>query len=167
MFRIGIGQDSHKFINKSDENNKEKKLVLGGKIIEGEKGLKAHSDGDVIIHAIMAALLGAIGGRSLGHYFSDKDETKQGTSSTEYLKEVRNMVKEKGFAIHNIDVMVECKRPKIEPHVDDMKNNIAKILKIKKDQIAIKAHSGEGLTSFGKGKGIYATAIALVEKKKR
>lgn len=156
MIRVGIGQDSHRFIRKD-----KKRLVLGGVIIPNEKGLEGNSDGDVVLHAIFNALSQAVGKRSIGVY-SDKMCGEGIKDSREYLKLALKMVKESGYRINNIGVMIEAKKPRIEPYVDNMKKNIAGILIITQDMIGITATSGEGLTAFGRGMGIQAFAIATV-----
>ena len=156
MIRVGIGQDSHRFIRKS-----KKRLALGGVIIHDEKGLEGNSDGDVVLHAIFNALSQAVGKRSIGFY-SDKMCREGIKDSREYLKLALKMVKEGGYRINNVGMMIEAKKPKIEPYVDDMKKSIAEILMITQDMVGITATSGEGLTAFGRGMGIQAFAIATV-----
>lgn len=156
MIRVGIGQDSHKFITKG-----EKKLVLGGAVIPGEKGLEGNSDGDVVLHALFNALSQAIGKRSVGFY--DNKLFKKGVrNSREYIKLALKMVNESNYKISNIGIMIEAKKPIIEPYVDRMKKSISKILMIEEDRIGITATSGEGLTAFGKGLGIQVFAVATL-----
>ncbi|PIU72162.1 2-C-methyl-D-erythritol 2,4-cyclodiphosphate synthase [Candidatus Woesearchaeota archaeon CG_4_10_14_0_2_um_filter_33_10] len=156
MIRVGIGQDSHRFIRKS-----KKRLALGGVIIHDEKGLEGNSDGDVVLHAIFNALSQAVGKRSIGFY-SDKMCREGIKDSREYLKLALKMVKDSGYKVNNIGVMIEAKKPRIEPYVDDMKKSIARILMITQNMVGITATSGEGLTAFGKGMGIQVFAIATV-----
>jgi len=156
MIRVGIGQDSHRFIRKS-----KKRLALGGVIIHDEKGLEGNSDGDVVLHAIFNALSQAVGKRSIGFY-SDKMCREGIKDSREYLKLALKMVKDSGYRVNNIGVMIEAKKPRIEPYVDDMKKSIARILMITQNMVGITATSGEGLTAFGKGMGIQVFAIATV-----
>ncbi len=156
MIRVGIGQDSHRFIIKD-----QKSLVLGGVIIPDEKGLEGNSDGDVVLHAIFNALSQAVGKRSIGVY-SDKMCREGIKDSRKYLKVALKMVKDTGYRVNNIGVMIEAKKPRIEPYADDMKKSIAGILMITQDMIGITATSGEGLTAFGRGMGIQVFAIATV-----
>jgi len=156
MIRVGIGQDSHRFIRKG-----KKRLVLGGVIIPNENGLEGNSDGDVVLHAIFNALSQAVGKKSIGVY-SDNICREGIKDSREYLKLALKMVKDSGYRINNIGVMIEAKKPRIEPYVDDMKKSIADILMITQDMIGITATSGEGLTAFGKGIGIQVFAITTV-----
>jgi len=156
MIRVGIGQDSHRFIRKS-----KKRLALGGVIIHDEKGLEGNSDGDVVLHAIFNALSQAVGKRSIGFY-SDKMCREGIKDSREYLKLALKMVKDSGYKVNNIGVMIEAKKPRIEPYVDDMKKSIARILMITQNMVGITATSGEGLTAFGRGMGIQVFAIATV-----
>jgi len=156
MIRVGIGQDSHRFMRKG-----KKRLVLGGVIIPDEEGLEGNSDGDVVLHAIFNALSQAIGKRSIGVY-SDKMCRQGIKDSREYLKLALKMVKGSGYRINNIGVTIEAKKPRIEPYVGDMKKSIADILMVTQDMIGITATSGEDLTAFGKGMGIQVFAIATV-----
>ncbi len=156
--RIGIGQDSHKF-----SNNKNKKLVLGGFEIKNETGFDANSDGDVILHALFNALSTAIGLKSLGAYADDM--LKKGvTDSKKYLEFILNKVKERGYKISNLAIMLEGKKPNIDEHIEKIKTSLAKILKIKKENIGIAATSGEELTDFGKGLGTQCFAAATLKK---
>ena len=156
MIRVGIGQDSHRFIRKS-----KKRLALGGVIIHDEKGLEGNSDGDVVLHAIFNALSQAVGKRSIGFY-SDKMCREGIKDSREYLKLALKMVKDSGYKVNNIGVMIEAKKPRIEPYVDDMKKSIARILMITQDMIGITSTSGEGLTTFSRGMGIQTFATTTV-----
>ena len=145
MSRIGIGQDSHAF-------DKNKKLVLGGVSLEGP-GMKANSDGDVVMHALCNALASAVGKGSLSTY-ADKMYKEGITESKEYVKVALDFVKEAGFKVNNVSVSIEARIPKIDPHVKEMKRCIAGLLGIEEDDVGITATSGEGLTEFGRGKGI-------------
>ena len=156
MFRIGFGMDSHRFT----KNNKP--LILAATEIEGPS-IEAESDGDVILHALFNALSQAIGGRSLGHT-SDR-MCKQGiTDSSEYVKVILKEIKEKGYIVNNIGIMIEAKEPRLDKYFDKMQNNLAKLLDIPNDAVGITITSGEGLTEFGKGNGIKAEVIASITK---
>ena len=153
MFRIGFGQDSHRF---SDDANK--KLILGGIEIEGEKGLEGNSDGDVILHAICASIEQALGRVNFSVY-SDEMCGRGITDSAEYLKVALSHMKEDGYDINNLGISIEAKRPKILPIEDRMKDRLVEILEIEKSKIGINATSGEGLTAFGRGEGIQVFVV--------
>ena len=155
-FRIGFGQDSHKF------GGKNKKLVLGGYTVPNEIGLQANSDGDVILHALFNAISSSIGERSLGVY-SDSMCKNGVTDSREYLKVIINKLNQKSLKIGNIVVAIEAKKPRLEGHSENIKESLSRILKLGKDRIGITYTSGEELTSFGQGKGIQCfVVISLV-----
>lgn len=156
---IGIGIDSHKF----EEETSEKSLVLGGIEIEGHLGLKAHSDGDVILHALFNAISSALGNRSIGYYHSDKAAEKYGISSVKYMETVKDMMEEKKAWIKNISIVVEAKKPKLEKWVPKMKRKIGKIFEIDSNKIGITLTSGEELTPFGKGNGIRVSSIVMLK----
>jgi len=155
-FRIGVGQDSHKF------SASDKKLILGGCTIADEKGFEANSDGDVILHALFNALSSAIGERSLGFY-SDSMCKNGITDSKEYLKVILNKLNEKNFRINNISVSIEASKPKLEAHTDKIKESLSKILKIEKEKIGITYTSGEDLTSFGQGDGMQCFVVVTIQ----
>lgn len=155
-FRIGIGQDSHRFF--SDKN---KKLILGGYDVPNEIGLEANSDGDVILHALFNAISSAIGEKSLGHY-ADAIYKKGVNDSEEYLRVILNKLKEKNMKINNVSISVEGKKPRLEKHTDGIKDSLSKILNLEKERIGIACTSGEGLTAFGQGKGMQCfVAVSL------
>lgn len=150
--RVGLGQDSHRFVVPGDE----KPLLLGGVLIEGGQGLTGYSDADVILHALFNALSQAIGGRSIG-YYADPMRLDEGiTDSREYLKVALQMVQDQDYVIGNVGISIECLRPRIEPWVLLMKDSLADLLDIRPEQIGITATSGEHLTDFGRGDGIQA-----------
>src|SRR3989338_6676550 len=155
-FRIGFGQDSHRF-----SSNKSKKLVLGGYILPNEIGLEANSDGDVILHVLFNAISTTIGERSLG-YYSDEMCRKGVTDSKEYLKVILDKLKQKNMSINNVSIMIEAAKPKLEKYTDKIKDSLSKILNIEKERIGIAYTSGEGLTSFGQSKGIQGFAVVSV-----
>ena len=153
--KVGIGQDSHRF----DFENKEKNLVLGGVIFEGETPLLGNSDADVVLHAITNAVSGVTCVNILGK--KTDEMCKSGiTDSEEYLKEALNYLDSE---IVHISVSIECFTPKISPKVEEMRKNIARILGISEKSVGITATTGEGLTEFGKGQGISCFAILTVE----
>ncbi|MCS7202235.1 MAG: 2-C-methyl-D-erythritol 2,4-cyclodiphosphate synthase [Dictyoglomus sp.] len=159
IFRIGLGYDIHPF-------SEGRKLFLGGIEIPYQKGLKGHSDGDVLIHAIMDALLGAIGLPDIGFFFPN-NETYKDIESILLLKEVLKMVEERGFKIENIDVVVIAEEPKILPYREKIISNLAFHLSIYKENINIKATSNEGIGFIGKKEGIAVLAVALLSKEKK
>lgn len=154
--RIGMGYDVHKLVDN-------RKLILGGVEIEYEKGLLGHSDADVVVHAIMDALLGAAVLGDIGKHFPDTDPKYKGISSIELLKHVGKLLKENGYVIGNIDATIICQRPKLAPYREEMVQNVAKALEIEINQVCIKATTEEGLGFTGEGKGISSQAIALLQ----
>lgn len=157
-FRVGIGQDSHKF--SSDPN---KKLFLGGIEIAEAQGLEANSDGDVVIHALCNALEQALGNDSFSTY-ADPMCQKGITDSKEYLRVALEHVRDKKYKINNIGISVEAKKPKILPVSNKIRKFLSEIMKIEEDAIGINATSGEELTAFGKGEGVQAFAIVSLSR---
>lgn len=155
--RIGQGYDVHKLVP-------DRKLILGGIEIPYENGLLGHSDADVIVHAVMDALLGAAGLWDIGHAFPDDDPETEGISSLVLLERVRDMLARHGFQVVNVDGTIIAQRPKLSPHIPDMRSNIASVLGIEVDRINLKATTEEGLGFTGCGEGIAAQAVALLEK---
>ena len=153
--RIGMGYDVHKLV-------KDRDLILGGVTIPYELGLLGHSDADVLVHAIMDALLGAAALGDIGKHFPDTDEKYKGISSIKLLKHVGQLLKENNFTIGNIDATVICQRPKLAPYREQMVENIAQALEIEKSQVCVKATTEEGLGFTGEGKGISSQAIVLL-----
>ena len=158
-FRIGHGYDVHKLVpNRS--------LVLGGVTIEYELGLLGHSDADVLVHAIMDSLIGAMGLGDIGKHFPDTDEKYKGASSIALLSTVYSMLKESGYTVSNIDATVIAQRPKLSPYIDKMRENIAFALNISTDAVNVKATTEEHLGFTGRGEGMSAHAVSLIEKNK-
>ena len=155
--RIGMGYDVHKLVEG-------RKLILGGVEIPNEKGLLGHSDADVLLHAIMDALLGAAALGDIGKHFPDTDPAYKGISSIRLLEHVADLLEEHQFLIENIDATIIAQRPKMRPYIDTMRENIAKALKIESDQINVKATTEEGLGFTGSGEGISSQAICMLEK---
>lgn len=156
MLRIGEGYDVHRLV----EN---RKLIMGGVEIEYEKGLLGHSDADVLLHAISDALLGAAALGDIGHLFPDNDEKYKGADSLVLLGEVVKHLENKGFRVVNVDSTIIAQRPKMAPHIDAMRNNIAGALGVDISFVSVKATTEEGLGFTGEGLGIAAKAIALIE----
>ena len=155
LMRIGQGYDVHCLVEG-------RKLILGGVEIPYEKGLLGHSDADVLLHAVMDALLGAAALGDIGQHFPDSDERYKGISSVELLKEVGKILQENGYLIENIDSTVIAQRPKLLSYRPQMAKNIADALGIEPDQVSVKATTEEGLGFTGTGEGISAQAIALL-----
>lgn len=154
--RIGSGYDVHKLVSGRD-------LILGGVKIEHELGLLGHSDADVLTHAIMDALLGAVASYDIGYHFPDTDERYKGANSLELLSQVREIIGEKGYKVGNIDATVIAERPKLRPYIDEMRKNIADTLKININQVSIKATTEERLGFTGREEGIAANAVCILE----
>ncbi|WP_196604951.1 2-C-methyl-D-erythritol 2,4-cyclodiphosphate synthase [Pectinatus haikarae] len=156
MIRIGSGYDVHRLVDN-------RRLIIGGVDIPFEKGLLGHSDADVLLHAIADSLLGAAALGDIGYHFPDNDKKYEGISSMVLLRRVGELLRENGFAISNIDSTIVAQAPKMAPYIEEMRSNIANVLKIGKDQINVKATTEEKLGVTGKGEGISSNAVALIE----
>ena len=156
--RVGMGYDVHKLTEGRD-------LILGGVKISWEMGLLGHSDADVVVHAIMDALLGAAALRDIGRHFPDTDPQYKGISSILLLKKVGELLKEKGYQIVNIDATIIAQKPKLLPYIDTMIENVAQALEISADQVNIKATTEEGLGFTGTLQGISSQAICAIENR--
>lgn len=154
--RIGSGYDVHRLVE-------DRKLILGGVEIAYEKGLLGHSDADVLVHAIMDALLGAAALRDIGYHFPDTDPKYKGISSMLLLKKTAELIREKGYRIVNIDATVTAQRPKLKDHIGEMIKNIAEVLEIDASDVNVKATTEEGLGFTGEGLGISAFAVCLID----
>lgn len=155
--RIGHGYDVHRFSSGG-------KLVLGGVCIPHSRGLAAHSDGDAVSHALCDALLGAAALGDLGTHFPDNDPAFKGMNSLCLLKQVAALLRERGFAIVNADVTILAETPKLAPHVAAMREALANILNMETQAISVKATTTEGLDAIGRGEGIAAHAVALLQE---
>lgn len=153
--RVGMGYDVHRLVEG-------RKLILGGVEVPYEKGLLGHSDADVILHAVMDALLGAAALGDIGKHFPDTDEKYKGISSIELLKHVGSLLEENNYLIENIDGTIIAQRPKLRPYIEQMEENIAEALKIEKNRVNIKATTEEGLGFTGSGEGISAQAVCCL-----
>ena len=153
--RIGMGYDVHKLVEG-------RKLIMGGVEIPYEKGLLGHSDADVLLHAIMDALLGAAALGDIGKHFPDTDPAYKGISSIKLMEHVGKLLEENCFFIENIDATIIAQAPKMRPHIDIMRENIANALGISIDQVNVKATTEEGLGFTGSGEGISSQAICLL-----
>lgn len=158
MLRIGHGYDVHRLV----EN---RKLILGGVEIPHDKGLLGHSDADVLIHAVMDAMLGALALGDIGHLFPDTDETFKGADSMKLLCEVCRITAEKGYTVGNIDTTVIAQSPKLAPYINSMRENIAEICNCNPEQVSVKATTEEKLGFTGEKLGISAHAVVLMQKK--
>ncbi|HYK75658.1 MAG TPA: 2-C-methyl-D-erythritol 2,4-cyclodiphosphate synthase [Daejeonella sp.] len=156
--RVGFGFDVHQLV----ENHP---FVLGGVNLEHHSGAFGHSDADVLLHAICDALLGAASLGDIGYHFPNTDERWKGISSMVLLQECVKLLDEKGWRLGNIDAMVCLEAPKINPHVAEMKKNIAQAIAIDEDDISIKATTGEKMGFIGREEGVVAYAVCLIEKK--
>lgn len=154
--RVGMGYDVHKLVEG-------RKLILGGVEVPYEKGLLGHSDADVLLHAIMDALLGAAALGDIGKHFPDTDKAYKGISSIELLKHVKKLLDEKLYMIENIDATIIAQRPKLASYIPEMKKRIAETLEIEEDRVNVKATTEEGLGFTGNGSGISSQAICLLE----
>lgn len=155
--RVGMGYDVHRLTEGRD-------LILGGVNIPYEKGLLGHSDADVLLHAIMDALLGAAALGDIGKHFPDTDPTYKGISSLKLLEHVGRLLEDQLYVIENIDATIIAQRPKMAPYIDAMRKNIADALHIAVEQINVKATTEEGLGFTGRGEGISSQAICALEK---
>tara|TARA_B100000900_G_scaffold6400_1_gene5431 strand:+ start:130 stop:603 length:474 start_codon:yes stop_codon:yes gene_type:complete len=157
MYRVGIGYDVHKL-------EEENELILGGVSIPYHKGTLAHSDGDVVIHAICDAILGAASLGDIGHFFPDNDDQYKDINSKILLKEVFKMIEKLGYSIVNVDVSIILEEPKLKDYLNEMKFEISNCIKVSKENINIKATTSEKLGFIGRGEGVACQAITLLTK---
>ena len=155
--RVGTGYDVHTFAEG-------RKLVLGGVLFDGETGLAGHSDGDALSHAIIDALLGAAALGDIGMHFSSGDPRLQGADSIDLLKQVVKLIAAAGLVIVNVDATVIAERPRVAPHVAEMRRRLAGALGVQTSQVSVKATTTDGLGAIGRGEGIAVQAIALLEE---
>lgn len=155
--RIGHGYDVHRLTSG-------RRLILGGVDIPWEKGLLGHSDADVLTHAVMDALLGAAGLWDIGHAFPDTDPAYEGADSLLLLDRVMEMLSERGYRVGNVDATILAQRPKLAPHIPQMRANLAAHLGVWEDRVNVKATTEEGLGFTGAGEGMAAHAVALLEE---
>lgn len=156
--RIGLGYDVHKLVEG-------RPLIIGGVDIPYEKGLFGHSDADVLVHAIMDGMLGALALGDIGKHFPDTDEKYKGADSMKLLKCVNDLINEKGYEVNNIDSIIIAQSPKMAPHIDQMRINIAQVLDTDIDNVSVKATTEEGLGFTGTKQGISAQSICLLKRK--
>ncbi len=153
--RIGHGYDAHRFCT-------DKKLVLGGVAIESEKGLLAHSDGDVLIHALIDALFGAAGERDIGYHFPPTDDSYKNIDSRILLKDTVTILVEKNLTIEYIDMTIVAQTPKLSPYIDEIRSSIANVLGISRERVNVKATTEEKMGFTGRGEGMAAHAVCLL-----
>ena len=153
--RVGMGYDVHRL-------TEGRELILGGVKIPYEKGLLGHSDADVLLHAVMDALLGAAALGDIGKHFPDTDPAYKGISSLKLLEHVGDLLEKEGYTVGNIDATIIAQKPKMAPHIPAMRSNVARVLGIEENQINIKATTEEGLGFTGNGEGISSQAVCLL-----
>ena len=157
-YRIGFSKDIHRLI----EN---RKLIIGGVVVPFEKGELAHSDGDVLYHALAESILGALALGDLGKHFPDTSNETLDMDSSVIVSKVVKMMFEKGYEVNNVDIFVSLERPKLKDYIESMRNNVAKLLQINIDQVSIKAGTNERCGEVGRGEAIEATSMILLRKK--
>jgi 2-C-methyl-D-erythritol 2,4-cyclodiphosphate synthase len=158
MFRIGFGNDIHRL-------EQGRPLILGGVRIESDLGAVGHSDADALAHAVTDAILGALALGDIGTHFSDKDARWKNADSFVFLKHTVELMKEKGFALVNIDSTINLEKPKLRFYIDEMRKNLAEVLEIEIDSVSVKAKTGEGVDSVGEQKAVKVEAIVLLQSK--
>ena len=159
MFRVGLGYDIHKLVE-------DRPLIIGGVEIPYEKGLLGHSDADVLIHAIIDAMLGALALSDIGSHFPDTDPKYKGISSVELLKNVLGLITEKGYVINNIDSNIILQEPKMKQYIPKMVKVLSEVLNIEENQLSIKAKTNEQMDAVGEKKAIEANAVVMLRKEK-
>ena len=157
MIRTGIGYDAHRLVEG-------RRLVLGGVAIPHERGLLGHSDADVAVHALMDALLGAIAAGDIGQHFPDTDPAWKGADSIRLLEAVAAILRERGWRIENTDLTILCEKPKLAPHIPEMRRRMAEAMGVATDAVSVKATTVEGMGAIGRREGIAAQAVATVER---
>lgn len=155
--RIGHGYDAHRFCP-------DKPLVLGGVTVASDEGLLAHSDGDVLLHALMDALLGAAGERDIGYQFPPSDNTYKNIDSRILLKKVAEILEQKGFTVEYADMTIVAQKPKISPYIEEIRTSVAEVLNIPRERVNVKATTEEKMGFTGRGEGISAHAVCLLKE---
>ena len=156
MFRTGIGFDAHALAE-------DRPLVIGGVRIPHSRGLLGHSDADVLVHAVMDAILGALALGDIGQHFPDTEDEFEGADSLELLSHVQKMIEDKGYCCENLDSIIIAEKPKLKSYIGEMRENLASVLKINIDQLSIKATTTEHMGFTGREEGIVAQAIVLLK----
>jgi 2-C-methyl-D-erythritol 2,4-cyclodiphosphate synthase len=158
MYRIGFGNDIHRL-------EADRQLILGGVTIESDLGAVGHSDADCLTHAITDALLGALALGDIGQHFSDTDDRWRGSDSFVFLRHALAMVSEHGYEVVNVDSTISLEKPKLRPHIDDMRSRIAGALRLSPSAVSIKAKTGEKVDAVGRREAIRCDAVVLVQRK--
>lgn len=156
-FRVGFSKDIHQLI-------KNRKLILAGVVVPFDLGEKAHSDGDVVYHAIAESILGALALGDLGKHFPDTSDETLNMNSKLIVTKVVQMMKEKGYSVNNIDVFVSLEKPKLKDYIENMRKHIADLLEVSIEAVSLKAGTNEGIGEVGKGKAVEASSIVLLKK---
>ena len=157
-YRIGFSKDIHQLV----EN---RKLIIGGVVVPFEKGELAHSDGDVLYHALAESILGALALGDLGTHFPDTSEATKDMDSRDIVSKVVAMMLEKGYEVNNVDIFVSLEKPKLKDYIPQMRNNVAGLLNVSLEQVSIKAGTNEKMGPVGEGKAIEASSIILLKEK--
>lgn len=156
-YRVGFSKDIHRLVE-------ERKLIIAGVVVPFEKGELAHSDGDVVYHAIAESILGALALGDLGKHFPDTSEETKDMDSALIVKHVVSLMEEKGFSVNNIDVFVSLEKPKLKNYIEQMRANIASLLKVDASLVSLKAGTNEGCGEVGRGEAIEASSIVMLKK---
>lgn len=157
MFRIGFGNDIHRL-------SAGRPLILGGVRVESDLGAEGHSDADALLHAVTDAILGALALGDIGSHFSDRDEKWKGADSLVFLKEAVRMMKGRGFRVVNVDSTVSLEAPRLRPHIEAMRENLARALEIETTGVSVKAKTGEKVDAVGEKRAVKAEAVVLLEQ---
>jgi len=157
-FRVGFGYDVHRLVEG-------KPLILGGVTIPNDKGLLGYSDADVLIHAVIDAILGALGKGDIGQHFPDSDPAYQGADSLTLLKKIVGLAHEKGFTVNNLDASIVAQKPRLSPYLNDMKERLSTVLEVNSDRLNVKATTTEGLGFCGREEGVAAYAVVSLGRK--
>ena len=158
--RVGTGFDAHRLVEG-------RPLMLGGVRIEHGRGLEGHSDGDCLLHAICDAILGALGAGDMGRHFPSTDARWKGAASLRFLEDVARLLAERGYALGNLDSTVIAEAPALAPHLDAMRTQIAQVLAVPLESVSVKAKSTDALGAIGRGEGIAAQAVVLLQRRER
>ena len=158
--RVGTGFDAHRLVEG-------RPLMLGGVRIEHGRGLEGHSDGDCLLHAICDAILGALGAGDMGRHFPSSDARWKGAASLRFLEDVARLLAERGYALGNLDATVIAEAPALAPHLDAMRTQIAQVLAVPLESVSVKAKSTDALGAIGRGEGIAAQAVVLLQRRER
>lgn len=156
--RIGFASDIHELVEK-------RKLILAGVVVPFEKGEKAHSDGDVVYHALGEAILGALALGDLGSHFPDNDDKYKNMDSSIIIKEIKKMMDERNYKIGNVDISITLEKPKLKDYINQMRNNVSNLLETSIDNVSIKAGTNEKMDALGRGEAVKAEAIVLLVSK--